>query len=335
MRLKNQADDGNGALFGHGRMGRNPMDFRQLKYFAMVAEAKSFTRAAELLRLAQPALSNQMQKLEEDLQEQLLIRHSRGIELTDAGRRLLGHARTILHQLDLAREDVRGARDEPEGLVRVGMSRSVAEMLAVELIREAGRRAPAISIRIVEHFSETVHALLLERELDLALTYNPENSVRVAADLILLQRLSLISPASASFPASDQITFSEVMRLPLILGSPVHVVRKLVASTAADIGATPNVVHEIDSLQTVLNMVEGGLGHTVLPPGIVARAVQSGTIEARTIVSPELVRRLHLLRLAQSTPTRAQLVVRDILTELLQRQAHISPVAPVVEDHAY
>jgi LysR family transcriptional regulator, nitrogen assimilation regulatory protein len=311
------------------------MDFRQLKYFAMVAEAKSFTRAAELLRLAQPALSSQMQKLEEDLQEQLLIRHSRGIELTDAGRRLLGHARTILHQLDLAREDVRGARDEPEGLVRVGMSRSVAEMLAVELIREAGRRAPGISIRVVEHFSETVHALLLERELDLALTFNPENSVRVAADLILLQRLSLISPASANVPASDQITFSEVMRLPLILGSPVHVVRKLVAATAADIGATPNVVHEIDSLQTVLNMVEGGLGHTILPPGIVARAVQSGSIEARAIVSPELVRRLHLLRLAQSTPTRAQLFVRNLLTELLQRQAQVSPVAPATEDHAY
>src|SRR5215469_10683899 len=122
------------------------MDFRQLKYFAVVAEAKSFTRAAELLRLAQPALSNQMQKLEEDLQEQLLIRHSRGIELTDAGRRLLGHARTILHQLDVAREDVHGAREEPEGLVRVGMSRSVAEMLAVELIREAACRAPGVSI---------------------------------------------------------------------------------------------------------------------------------------------------------------------------------------------
>ncbi|MGB7885666.1 MAG: LysR family transcriptional regulator, partial [Xanthobacteraceae bacterium] len=138
------------------------MDFRQLKYFTMVAEAKSFTRAAELLRLAQPALSNQMLKLEEELQEQLFIRHSRGIELTGAGRRLLSHARTILHQVDVAMEDVRGARDEPEGLVRVGMPRSMGEILAVKLLQEAQRRAPAMSVRIVEHFSESLYVLLLE-----------------------------------------------------------------------------------------------------------------------------------------------------------------------------
>jgi LysR family transcriptional regulator, nitrogen assimilation regulatory protein len=310
------------------------MDFRQLKYFAVVAEAKSFTRAAELLRLAQPALSSQMQKLEEDLQEQLLIRHSRGIELTDAGRRLLGHAQTILHQLDVAREDVRGAREDPEGLVRVGMSRSVAEMLAVELIREAAHRAPGISIRIVEHFSETLYTLLLERDLDLALTYNPESSVRVTAELVLLQRLSLISPVNSNLADPAQVAFADIMRLPLILGSPVHVVRKLLASTASDIGAVPNVVHEIDSLQTVLNMVEGGLGHTVLPLGIVARAVRNGTVEARTIVRPELVRRLHMVRPAQSTPTRAQLFVRNLLMELLRRQTPTSPaeLSPLTGD---
>jgi LysR family nitrogen assimilation transcriptional regulator len=304
------------------------MDFRQLKYFTMVAEAKSFTRAAELLRLAQPALSSQVHKLEEELQEQLLIRHSRGIELTDAGRRLLSHARTILHQLDIAREDVRGAQGEPEGLIRVGMPRSVSEVLAVELIREAQARAPAISIRIVEHFSENLYAQLLDRELDLALTYSAESSVRVTTELISLQCLSLISPAKSRLPRGDQIEFAEVIRLPLILGSPVHVVRKLLTATAQDSGFELNVVHEIDSLQTALNMVEGGLGHTILPPTIVARGVRSGLVEARTIVAPELVRKLHMVRLAQSTPTRAQLVVRGLLMELLQEQIQTSPAWP-------
>jgi LysR family nitrogen assimilation transcriptional regulator len=301
-----------------------PMDFRQIKYFTMVAEAKSFTRAAELLRLAQPALSNQMQKLEEELQEQLLIRHSRGIELTDAGRRLLGHAKAILHQLDVAREDVRGARGEPEGLIRVGMPRSVSEMLAVELIQEARARAPALSIRIVEHFSENLYTLLLERELDIALTYSTENSIRLTAELILLQRLSLISPVASSLPNLDYVALSDVLNLPLILGSPPHVVRKLLESKAAEIGTAPNVVHEIDSLQTALNMVECGLGHTILPPSIAAKAVQAGIVAARTIVAPELVRQLSMVRPAQSTPTRAQLAVRNLLIEVLQRHVQLS-----------
>ena len=222
------------------------MDFRQLKYFTMVAEAKSFTRAAELSELAQPALSNQMLKLEEELQEQLFLRHSRGIELTDAGRRLLSHARTILHQVDVAVEDVRGARDEPEGLVRVGMPRSMGEILAVKLLQEARRRAPAMSVRIVEHFSESLYALLLERELDIALTfYSTENSVRVIAELISLQRLSLISPVNSDLSAADQIALSSAIELPLILGSPPHVVRKLLTAAAMENGTLPNVVHEI------------------------------------------------------------------------------------------
>lgn len=301
------------------------MDFRQLKYFTMVAEARSFTRAAELLRLAQPALSNQMQKLEEELQEQLLIRHSRGIELTDAGRRLLGHARTILHQVDVALEDVRGARDAPSGLIRVGMPRSMNEILAVQLIREAARRAPAVSLRLVENFSESLYALLLDRELDIALTYSNENSVRTKAELILLQRLSLVSPVGSEMALPDQVAFAEVLRLPLILGSPSHVIRKLLSATALESGIAPNVVHEIDSLQTVLSMVVGGLGHTVLPPTLVARAVQEGLVEARTIVGPELIRRLQLVTPAQSTPTRAQLVIRNILLELVQRELQLGP----------
>ena len=295
------------------------MDFRQLKYFTMVAEAKTFTRAAELLGLAQPALSNQMLKLEEELQEQLFIRHSRGIELTDAGRRLLSHARTILHQVDVAVEDVRGARDEPEGLVRVGMPRSMGEILAVKLLQEARRRAPAMSVRIVEHFSESLYALLLERELDIALTYSTENSVRVVAELISLQRLSLISPVNSDLPSADQIALSSAMELPLILGSPPHVVRKLLTAAAMENGTLPNVVHEMDSLQTTLSMVEGGLGHTVLPATLAAKAAQEGLVEVRTIVSPEVTRKLHLVRPAQSTPTRAQLLVRNLLMELLQQ----------------
>jgi LysR family nitrogen assimilation transcriptional regulator len=264
-----------------------------------------------------------MQKLEDELQEQLLIRHSRGIELTDAGQRLLGHARSILHQVDLAREDVR-ARNEPEGLVRVGMPRSMSEILAVELILAVASAAPAVSIRIVEHFSENLYAQMRERELDIALTYSTESSIRVITEDVLLQRLSLVSPVNSGVVAAGEIAFAEVVTLPLILGSPAQAVRKLVESTATETGAVPNVVHEIDSLQTTMNMVAGGLGHTILPATVVCGAVESGLVETRAIVAPEMIRRLHIARPAQCTPTRAQSIVRNLLKQLLQQHVQMS-----------
>ena len=203
------------------------MEFRQLKYFATVAECGGFTRAAEVLRVAQPALSNQIQKLEEELQEQLLVRHSRGIDLTDAGLRLLGHARAILYQMDVAREDMRATRYGPAGLVRVGMPRSVSDALAVRLIQEARSRAPSLSVRIVEHFSETLFAQLLNRELDIVLSYSEGHSPRITAEKILTQKLYLVSPVSAD-AASNSISFVDAVQHPLILRSPTHNVSKLV-----------------------------------------------------------------------------------------------------------
>ncbi len=296
------------------------MEFRQLRYFKTVAECRGFTRAAEVLRIAQPALSSQIQKLEDELQEQLLIRHSRGIELTDAGRRLLGHARTILHQIDLAREDMQDARDDPAGLIRVGMPRSVSDVLAVQLVREAGLRAPSVSIRIVEHFSETLYSQLLDRELDIALSYSTENSDRVTAESISTQKLILVSPIGAQPPAS-RIIFSDAVQLPLILRSPTHVITKMVSTAASEKGIEINVAHEIDSSETALNLVEAGIGHTILPEVLAMRHLRSGSIRTRTIVEPELERTLYLLRLAQNPPGKALLFVRELLLELLHERS--------------
>jgi LysR family nitrogen assimilation transcriptional regulator len=101
------------------------IDLRQLSYFIAVVEAKSVTAAAEVLHIAQPALSQHMQRLEQELGQQLLVRHSRGIEPTDAGFRLLDHARAILKSVETATHDVRHFREEQRGTVSLGMQRII------------------------------------------------------------------------------------------------------------------------------------------------------------------------------------------------------------------
>src|SRR5258708_32768874 len=89
------------------------MELRQLRYFVTAIEAGTLTKAAEILSVAQPAVSQQILKLEEELGEQLLMRHSRGVEPTEAGARLLSHASAIPRQLDVAQQEMDELQGEP------------------------------------------------------------------------------------------------------------------------------------------------------------------------------------------------------------------------------
>ena len=97
------------------------MDLKQLKYFTQVAELGSYTRAAEVTHVAQPVLSRQIRKLETKLHQNLLIRHGRGVVLTDAGRTLLAHSRIILQQLEQAQEDLSLSEGKLTGHINLGL----------------------------------------------------------------------------------------------------------------------------------------------------------------------------------------------------------------------
>jgi LysR family transcriptional regulator, nitrogen assimilation regulatory protein len=115
------------------------VDLRQILYFQAVADAGSFARASAVLRIAQPAISSQVSSLEAELGSSLFTRHARGITLTEAGATFLEHARGILQRVEDARLAVRELSSEPTGIVTVGMTTTVANVLAgplVETVRE-------------------------------------------------------------------------------------------------------------------------------------------------------------------------------------------------------
>ena len=105
------------------------MDFKQIEYFVQVAELGSFTRAASVLRVAQPALSRQVRSLEVELRQNLLLRNGRGVTLTEAGTRLLAHGRGILQQLQRARQDLEEQRGAASGLLSIGLPPSLSRSL--------------------------------------------------------------------------------------------------------------------------------------------------------------------------------------------------------------
>ena len=137
------------------------MDLRQLEYFVRVAELGSFTRAAQVLDVAQPALSRQVRLLEVELRQNLLLRNGRGVTTTEAGRLLLEHGRGILHQVERAREDLGRVGGSPSGRVAVGLPPTVARMMTVELTREFRRRLPHAALSISEGLSVSMQERLI------------------------------------------------------------------------------------------------------------------------------------------------------------------------------
>jgi len=313
------------------------MELRQLRYFVTAIEAGTLTRAAEMLSVAQPAVSQQILKLEEELGEQLLMRHSRGVEPTEAGARLLGHASAILRQLEIARQDLDELKGEPRGEVRIGLPRSISDLIGVRLFEMCGDRLPKIGLTMIERLSEGLNELLMEGRLDLAFSYNPEQQATLACEPLVQLDLSLIAPRG--FPlqaASDEtISFAAVAQLPLIMPTKPHGLRALAEETASAAGVTLNIVHQVDSVSLIAEMVIANLGCTIHPLGAFRRAAAAGMVAHRRIVDPPLSRTLYLCYSRRRPLSRAQLAVRELMREMIEgKRGGASPAEPIAGEGA-
>src|SRR4249920_478894 len=126
------------------------MELKQIATFVQVAELGSFTRAATVLRVAQPALSRQVRSLEVELRQLLFDRNGRGVTLTEAGKRLLAHGRGILQQVERARQDLEDQRGAASGRLAIGLPPSVSRTLTGPLVESFRARLPKATLTIVE-----------------------------------------------------------------------------------------------------------------------------------------------------------------------------------------
>jgi LysR family nitrogen assimilation transcriptional regulator len=150
------------------------MDLRAIRYFVSVAECRSFSSAADLLCVAQPAISRQVQSLEQELGTQVFFRTTRGVDLTDAGCLLFEKARAILRQMDELKESVRALEAEPSGKVVVGLPPSSSEVLGPKLIEECRRVLPKVELQIIEGLTLVLLPWLEQGKIDIALATDPK-----------------------------------------------------------------------------------------------------------------------------------------------------------------
>ena len=291
------------------------MDLKQLEYFVNVVDLGGFSRAARVLRVAQPAISRQVRSLEVELRQNLLLRNGRGATPTEAGKRLLEHARGILQQVDRARRDVDETKGAPVGQIVVGLPPTVARHLTVPVVREFRNRYPRASLSIVEGLSSTIQEWLVVGRVDVGLVYNPNASPAVEARVLLEEPLCLIGPRG---PRGEPRTLRlrDLPRFPLIIPSRPNAIRTLVETRLASLGLRPQVAMEIDAVPAILELVAEGHGHAVLSSRALEGADTAKRLQSRTIVQPQLKISLAVVTSAQRPSTPLQDAAVALIEEL-------------------
>ncbi len=261
------------------------MEFKTLRYFVRVAEARSFSKASVHLRVAQPALSRQVQKLEAEIGMRLFVRAGQHLELTDAGQLLLDRAYPLLRQVSNTLDDVRACASDLGGTLAIGVSPAVSEFIAPLLTRECTSRYPRLRLDFVEGFSRLIFEQLLNHGLMLCLMHNPPPHKAIEVHPLLIEAMYLVGP-----PRSRQLI--ELGRkprldgLPFILPNEAHALRLLIERALGR--GRLNVAIQTDGMITTRALVAAGHGYTILPYSAIYRQLQSGEVSATRLVDLDI-----------------------------------------------
>ncbi|MWA00202.1 LysR family transcriptional regulator [Actinomadura sp. LD22] len=246
------------------------MGSRQLEYFRAVARELHFTRAAEALQMAQPALSQQIRKLERQLGVALFDRDNHRVELTPAGAALLEHAERILADIAAAEEEMRGWAGGTRGRIRLGIARGLTVRLA-RLLAAFSAEYPQVDVDLREHNTEEMLAGLHGGRLDAATVVRlpPQEEGRRLASLPLGEEpLVLITAESAPQAGRYRVPVAALDGVDLACFSPGSVIREIVLSAFAEAGAAARIRLETREYSTARAMASVGLAAAVVPRSI-------------------------------------------------------------------
>jgi LysR family transcriptional regulator, nitrogen assimilation regulatory protein len=297
------------------------MELRQLEYFRHVAELGSFTRAATFLSVVQPALSRQVRQLEIELGQTLFERNGRGVVLTDAGSRLLEHTRGILTQIGRARQELEEQRNGDSGHFALGLPPSLGRAITVPLVKAFGEAMPHVRLATVEGLSAYIIEWLNLGRVDCALVYNAAASPIIDLQPLLDDQLFLIAPLDekAGRRPRKSVALAELSQYPLIIPSRPHAMRMSVENALAGVDQKIRVVHEIESIPAIVDLVRQRHGYAVLPMNAVKSSPWADEVSIKPIVSPILKSPLSIATSAQrpksSLLRKASELIRDVVRQ--------------------
>jgi len=299
------------------------MDLRQLECFICVAELGSFTQAAMVLGVGQSALSRQVRRLEVELRQTLFYRNGRGVSLTEAGKRLLVHGRTIQMQFEHARHDVEDARDCPLGTVTLGMPYAAARTLSIPFIQEFRRRYPNAQLCVTEGLTIHLYEWLQAGRIDIALLHDPLPSSSLDIQPLREDTLVLLARKTPEAPSvGSTIPLRKIANLPLIIPRRPHPLRMLVETRLASMALKPTIALEIDAVATIVQLVSRNEGYAIATKHAVAISDAREHLLMRRITAPHMISVLAMATSAERPRTALLARTGELLQEIVDTHSY-------------
>ena len=260
------------------------MNMRQLRYYVQIVESGSLSKASRQLFIAQPALSQQMARLESEVGKPLLIRSTRGVVPTENGEALYHHAKYMLRQLEEAVYIARQDYSNVKGKVTLGLAPTTAAVLGLPLLKRLRASHPGIVLSIVALHCGYLENAAQAGQVDIAIIFRPNAAHEMTFEALVDEELFVLLPSHTTLvaPSKRALTLAEVGELPLILPRPGHGLRRRIElEFERSQIVIDQPVAEIDSLQLIMQYVAEGAGATIQPMS--ATLVTDTTVEWRCL----------------------------------------------------
>ena len=259
------------------------MNPRQLANFLRIAELRSFTKAAAVLHIAQPALSRQIQQLEDDLGVRLFVRSDSGVSLTEAGEALRTRASSLLQHFATVRDEVGALSDLVQGRLHFGMPPSLFDLATMPLLLAIRQRYPSVRASVVEGISSAVYELVLAGRLDFGVVLSTESTLGLHHRKLFKERLFLARPIGTGPVDPGPISLEAVVSQPLVLTQSTNAMRAVLDDAVRRRGLAFETLLEANSSRIQTALVAAGVGCSVLTYSALAADVAAGRLTATPI----------------------------------------------------
>ncbi len=232
------------------------MNTKALKYFVTIVEMKSFSRASEVLHVAQSALSVSIKKLELSIGLTLLHRHDKGVQLTDEGMRLYKHAKEILQKLDDAQLEMQELRGLVKGEVRLGVPSMMGSYFFPDILMAFKQQYPDLKLTIIDAGTQSIRKMLLDGELDLGVILNENVPDSLEIEPLIEDDMIVVVSPEHEFAAKHSISITEFFSQELIMFKKGYFHREMVDKLCIEHGLEPNISIETNLIPMILKVVQ-------------------------------------------------------------------------------
>jgi len=260
------------------------MNLRALANFLSVAETGSLQGAANVVHIAQPALTRQIALLEEEFGTRLFVRHHRGVTLTEAGERLREHAERILAEVAKTRAAMSNAAERPTGSVSLGLPTAMRYVLSSDVIVAYHDTYPDVQLKVHEAFAHVIEGMLHARQIDVAILFDLVQDLEsFEVTPLATENVYLTGPADAGLALDRPVSVKDLADFPILLLSKRNQLHLATQQAMARHGIDFRPFLEVEGEPLTVDLVRRGIGYTIRPFCAVHADVAAGDLSAAPI----------------------------------------------------